>query len=61
MKDAVICGLSRAVKKDIEVAAQALKYAKSQEFIPASVPQITISKGNLILRRMIFWNVPYSV
>ncbi|HRP43717.1 MAG TPA: 2-isopropylmalate synthase [Ginsengibacter sp.] len=28
VKDAVICGLSRAVKKDIEVAAQALKYAK---------------------------------
>lgn len=28
VKDAVICGLSRAVKKDIEVAAQALKYAR---------------------------------
>lgn len=27
VRDAVICGLSRAVKKDIEVAAQALKYA----------------------------------
>lgn len=26
--DAVVCGLSRAVKKDIETAAQALKYAK---------------------------------
>jgi len=26
--DAVVCGLSRAVKKDIEVAAQALKYAR---------------------------------
>ncbi|HEX8315933.1 MAG TPA: 2-isopropylmalate synthase [Flavisolibacter sp.] len=26
--EAVVCGLSRAVKKDIEVAAQALKYAK---------------------------------
>ncbi|MCO6498312.1 MAG: 2-isopropylmalate synthase [Chitinophagaceae bacterium] len=28
VKEAVICGLSRAVKKDIEVAAQALKHAK---------------------------------
>lgn len=28
IKDATVCGLSRAVKKDIEVAAQALRYAK---------------------------------
>ncbi|HYK55335.1 MAG TPA: 2-isopropylmalate synthase, partial [Flavisolibacter sp.] len=28
VKNAVICGLSRAVQKDIEVAAQALRYAK---------------------------------
>lgn len=28
IKNATVCGLSRAVKKDIEVAAQALKYAK---------------------------------
>ena len=28
IKNAVICGLSRAVQKDIEVAAQALRYAK---------------------------------
>ncbi len=28
VKSATVCGLSRAVKKDIEVAAQALKYAK---------------------------------
>lgn len=28
VKEPVICGLSRAVKKDIEVAADALKYAK---------------------------------
>lgn len=28
IKNAVVCGLSRAVQKDIEVAAQALKYAK---------------------------------
>ena len=28
IKEATICALSRAVKKDIEVAAQALKYAK---------------------------------
>src|SRR6476659_4105760 len=28
LKHAVVCGLSRAVQKDIEVAAQALKYAK---------------------------------
>src|SRR5215212_9428973 len=28
IKDATICALSRAVKKDIEVAAQALKYAR---------------------------------
>jgi 2-isopropylmalate synthase len=28
VKDAVICGLSRAVQKDIEVAAQALRYAR---------------------------------
>lgn len=27
VKDVTVCGLSRAVKKDIEVAAQALKYA----------------------------------
>ncbi len=27
-KNATVCGLTRAVKKDIEVAAQALKYAK---------------------------------
>ena len=27
IKDATVCGLSRAVEKDIEVAAQALKYA----------------------------------
>jgi 2-isopropylmalate synthase len=28
IKNAVVCGLTRAVQKDIEVAAQALKYAK---------------------------------
>ena len=28
IKDATVCGLTRAVKKDIEVAAEALKYAK---------------------------------
>ncbi|MDB5207401.1 MAG: 2-isopropylmalate synthase [Flavisolibacter sp.] len=28
IKDATVCGLSRAVQKDIEVAAQALKYAR---------------------------------
>jgi 2-isopropylmalate synthase len=28
IKEAVICGLSRAVQKDIEVAAQALRYAR---------------------------------
>jgi len=28
IKDAAVCGLSRAVKKDIEVAAEALRYAK---------------------------------
>jgi len=28
IKDVTVCGLSRAVQKDIEVAAQALKYAK---------------------------------
>lgn len=28
IKDAVVCGLSRAVQKDIEVAAQAVKYAR---------------------------------
>jgi 2-isopropylmalate synthase len=28
IKEAVVCGLTRAVKNDIEVAAQALKYAK---------------------------------
>ncbi len=28
IKNAIVCGLTRAVKKDIEVAAQALKYAK---------------------------------
>ncbi len=28
IKEAIVCGLSRAVKKDIEVAGQALKYAK---------------------------------
>jgi len=28
IKDAVVCGLTRAVQRDIEVAAQALKYAK---------------------------------
>ncbi len=28
IKNATVCGLSRAVKKDIEVAAEALKYAK---------------------------------
>src|SRR3954462_9155706 len=28
VKDATICGLTRAVEKDIEVAAEALKYAR---------------------------------
>ena len=28
VKNATVCGLTRAIKKDIEVAAQALKYAK---------------------------------
>src|SRR5687768_18203751 len=27
VKEAIVCGLSRAVQKDIEVAAQALRYA----------------------------------
>ena len=28
VKNAIICGLTRAVKNDIDIAAQALKYAK---------------------------------
>jgi len=28
VKNATVCGLTRAVKKDIEVAAEALKFAK---------------------------------
>src|SRR5688500_1567651 len=28
VRTAIVCGLSRAVQKDIEVAAEALKYAK---------------------------------
>ena len=32
VKNATVCGLTRANKKDIEVAAQALKYAKNHEY-----------------------------
>src|SRR5881275_1915079 len=31
IKEATVCALSRAVEKDIEVAAQALKYARRSE------------------------------
>ena len=31
VKNATVCGLTRSVKKDIEVAAQALKYAKKRK------------------------------
>src|SRR4030088_406684 len=34
IKNATVCGLSRAVQKDIEVAAGALKYRKSPRIHP---------------------------
>jgi 2-isopropylmalate synthase len=39
VNNATVCGLTRAVKKDIEVAAEALKPAK----IPSSIKQFLIS------------------
>ena len=52
--NATVCALSRAVEKDIEVAGQALKYAKRRGFIQGSEHQIITSKANSILIKKIF-------
>ena len=44
-----ICALTRAVQKDIDVAAEALQYAKHNVFIRESVLLIRISSINSIL------------
>ena len=44
-----ICALTRAVEKDIDVAADALKFAKHNVFILALELQILISNINSIL------------
>lgn len=43
-----ICALTRAVQKDIDVAAEALQYANTNAFIRVSELQILISSINLI-------------
>jgi 2-isopropylmalate synthase len=42
VKNATVCGLTRAVKNDIDVAAAALKHAKFPRSILALVHQILI-------------------
>ena len=47
VSNASVCGLTRAVPKDIDVAAEALKHAKNPEFIPVLGLQIPISNISL--------------
>ena len=47
VSNASVCGLTRAVPKDIDVAAEALKHAKNLEFIPVLGLQIPISNISL--------------
>jgi 2-isopropylmalate synthase len=46
VKNATVCGLTRAHKNDIEVAAQALKFAKKPRFTPALELQILTYNSN---------------
>ena len=61
IKNATVCGLSRAVEKDIEAAAEALKYAEAHAFIQALALPILISKQNSILQEKRFWKEPFNV
>ena len=51
-----ICALTRAVEKDIDVAAEALKYAKHGRIIQVLERPIIISGISSIRIRKIFWN-----
>jgi len=61
IKNAIVCGLSRAVLKDIEAAAQALKNARRPRIHTALVLLINISNQSSIPRVRKFLNEPYSV
>lgn len=54
----VISALTRAKEKDIDVAAEALKYAKKAVSIPVSVRPLIIFIPNSIRRLNRFSNVP---
>jgi len=50
IKNASVCGLSRAVQKDIEAAGEALKYAARPRIHTGIALQTSISKQNSMLR-----------
>lgn len=53
----VICALTRSVQKDIDVAAEALQFAKGDAFIQVLGHPITTSNINLIPPAKTFLNV----
>ncbi|GAL13156.1 2-isopropylmalate synthase [Vibrio astriarenae] len=48
IKNSRVCALSRAVAKDIDAAAEALKVLMLSEFIPLSQPQRFTSKTSFV-------------
>lgn len=56
IKNATVCGLTRAIKKDIEVAAEALR-RNVPAFIPASGFPICTLPPSSILTKKISWRV----
>jgi 2-isopropylmalate synthase len=61
IKNATVCGLSRAVQKDIEVAAEALRHAPAAGSIPGSVPPISILNRNSTPPGKTSWKEPFNV
>jgi 2-isopropylmalate synthase len=61
VKDVQVCALSRAVQKDIEAAAEALKLARIQGSIQALALPIFISKQNSIQQEKRSLKGPFNV
>lgn len=60
IKNATVCGLSRAGHRDIEVAAEALRHAPAAGFIPGSALPISTLNRNSTPPRKISWKEPFN-
>jgi 2-isopropylmalate synthase len=61
IKNATVCGLTRAVQKDIEVAGEALKYAKRSRIHTGIGTSDYHIKENLILVAKTFYKELFNV